>query len=104
MSSDLTLDCMFDAKPGCTCSHCQANRRIEALEGEKARLTADRDEWLRCYNGARAALSLTERELYDRAEAADARAERLRVALEEIKADPVIAFAVAERALDADKQ
>jgi len=55
---------------------------IEALEGEVAALREDRDSHQRqCI-------------------AAIARAERLRVALEEIKSDPVTAVAVAERALE----
>ncbi len=70
MSSDLTLDCMFDTKPGCTCSHCQATRRIEALEGEVAAYSKLSEK--------EAAFGLSQMK---RAKAAEARAERLRVVL-----------------------
>ncbi len=73
MSSDTTLDCMFDAKPECTCSHCQANRRIEALEGEVARLNA---ECCRCGQPTTAVCKA--------ARDAEARAERLFEILNEI--------------------
>ena len=69
------------------------NAKIEALEGEVERLNA---ECCRCGQPTTAVCKA--------ARDAEARAERLRVALEEIKADPVIAFAVAERALEEDKQ
>jgi hypothetical protein len=98
MSSDTTLDCMFDAKPGCTCSHCQANRRIEALEGEVKMLKRERNEAENKY-----AVAIDDRM-------------RLRVALEEIASgrysglilpsyppqDPAVVRA--RKALEDDKQ
>lgn len=105
MSSDLVQRLRFKMKIFRICQ--EAADRIEALQAEVAKVKASAKKF---FDDAGAITKNADQELEDMADAlrvtldaknaAEARAERLRLALEEIKRDPVVAVAVAERALE----